>query len=240
MSSNRFHVVVIGAGPVGKTSLVNALLGRSVGETGPTIGTTHHGLGHTYSVEGVEGTLLLTDTPALGDPGSEGTARAEDARLERARQADLVMFVVEHDLTRTERDTLVELSRLGKRLIVVLNKKDRFTEDDRESISIKLRERLEGFVPAEDIVAVAADPAAVSIRVRKPDGTTEVELEVQPPELEALEERVAEIIESEGEACRPATCCCGHGCASRPVKSSSRSCRDRARALIEATSGSRP
>ena len=40
---NQFHVVVVGTGPVGKTSLVSALLGRSAGATGATFGTTHHG-----------------------------------------------------------------------------------------------------------------------------------------------------------------------------------------------------
>ena len=68
----RFHVVVLGTGPVGKTSLINALLGRSAGETGATIGTTAHGRTHTHAVEGVEGTLLLTDTPGLGEAGRRG------------------------------------------------------------------------------------------------------------------------------------------------------------------------
>src|SRR5438067_11362400 len=148
---DRFHVVVIGAGPVGKTALINALLGRSAGETGATIGTTRSGRMHTYTVEGVEGMLLLTDTPGRGEAGPEGVARETEA-LDLACRADLVLFVVDHDLTRADRQTLLDLSRLGKRLIVVLNKKDRFTADDREAILTKLRERLQGFVPHEDIV----------------------------------------------------------------------------------------
>ena len=77
--AHRFHVVVLGTGPVGKTSLVNALLGRSAGETGATMGTTAHGRSHTHAVEGVEGTLLLTDTPRLGEAGEAGTAREAEA-----------------------------------------------------------------------------------------------------------------------------------------------------------------
>jgi uncharacterized protein len=199
--ADRFHVVAIGIGPVGKTSLINALLGRSAGETGATIGTTAHGLTHTYSVDGVEGTLLLTDTPSLGDPGPEGKAREAEA-FELASHADLVLFLVDHDLTRLERDTLSSLSRLGKRLITVLNKKDRFTEEDRVAILEKLRERLEGVVPPQDILAVAADPAPVAVHVRNLDGTGATELEVVPPELEALEARVAEIIATEGDLVR--------------------------------------
>lgn len=196
-----FHVVVMGTGPVGKTSLINALLGRSVGETGATMGTTRGGAAHTHTVEGVEGTLLLTDTPGLGEAGIEGSAREAEA-MELATRADLLVFVVDHDLTRSDRQALLDMARKGKRLIVALNKKDRLSEDDRGAILAKLCERLDGFVPPEDIVAVAADPAPVRVRVRKPDGTSETVLEIEAPDLEALEWRVAAVLEREGEALR--------------------------------------
>ena len=128
----------------------------------------------------MEGTLLLTDTPGLGDPGPQGAARGAEA-IELACAADLVLFVFDHDLTRTERDTLIELARLDKRLIAVLNKKDRFTEEDRGAILAKICERLDGFVRPEDILAVAAAPAPVPVRVRMPDGTSAIELEAEPP-----------------------------------------------------------
>ena len=200
-AATEFQLVVIGTGPVGKTSLINALLGRAVGEIGATMGTTRVGQSHTHVVEGVEGTLLLTDTPGLGEAGPEGSARELEA-IDLATRADLLVFVVDHDLTRADCQTIFELARQGKRLIVALNKKDRFTEEDREAIMAKLRERLAGFVPAEDIVAVAAAPAPVQVRVRKPDGTTETVLEEDPPDLEALECRVAAVLEREGDALR--------------------------------------
>src|SRR5262249_10716452 len=169
-AGRRFHIVVLGTGPVGKTSLINALLGRSAGPTGATMGTTAHGRSYTHAVEGVEGTLLLTDTPGLGEAGTEGTAREAEA-VELALRADLLVFVVDQDLARADHRMIGEMSREGKRLIVALNKKDRLTENDRESILAKLRERLSGLVPSADVVAIAADPSPVTVRVRKPDGT---------------------------------------------------------------------
>src|SRR3954470_23542932 len=56
--ARRFHVVVFGTGSSGKTSLINALLGREVGMTGPTIGTTRARECHSHTIEGVEGTLV--------------------------------------------------------------------------------------------------------------------------------------------------------------------------------------
>jgi uncharacterized protein len=198
---HRFHVVVLGTGPVGKTSLINALIGRSVGETGATMGTTSRGQSHTHTVGGVEGTLLLTDTPSLGEAGEEGGAREAEA-VELALRADLLIFVVDHDIGRADHRMVGAMAREGKRLIVALNKKDRLTEEDRVAILVKLRERLVDLVPPEDVVAVAADPAPVTVRIRKPDGTTEIALEEEPPDLAALEARVAATLAREGEALR--------------------------------------
>jgi uncharacterized protein (DUF697 family) len=85
---------------------------------------------------------------------------------------------------------------------VALNKKDRFTQEDREAIMGKLRQRLAGFVPLEDIVAIAAAPAPIQVRARRPDGTTQTVLEEEPPDLEDLEARVAAVVEHEGDALR--------------------------------------
>ena len=128
-----FRVVVLGTGPVGKTSLINAMLGRTVGETGAAMGTTRVGQAHTHRVDGVDGTLLLTDTPGLGEAGTEGAAR-EDEAIDLATHADLLVFVVDHDLTRGDCSTISELALRGKRLIVTLNKKDRFVEADRNAV----------------------------------------------------------------------------------------------------------
>jgi len=54
------------------------------------------------------------------------------------------LFVVDHDLTRSEFEPLAALARQGKRSIVILNKRDRFLDADRAAILAKLKERLPG------------------------------------------------------------------------------------------------
>jgi small GTP-binding protein len=197
----RFHVVVFGTGSAGKTSLINALLGRHVGATEATIGTTKGGEEHSYLLEGVEGTLVLTDTPGLSEIGRDGRMREAEAR-DLAARSDLLLFVVDHDLIRSEYEPLLALARQGKRSIVVLNKSDRFTPDDLGAILPKLRERLRGVVPAEDVVAVAAAPRPVPVRVKAADGSVETVLEAEPPDLEGLRGRVAAVLDREGDALR--------------------------------------
>jgi small GTP-binding protein len=197
----EFRVVVFGTGSAGKTSLINALIGREVGATDPIMGTTRQGEIHTEVVEGVEGTLLLTDTPGLSEFGEAGVSREREARR-LAEAADLILFVVDHDLIRAELDALLDLSGLRKRLIVVFNKIDRFNDEDRAAILAKLRERLKGHISSDDVVAVAAAPRPIPVRVVGSDGTSEIHYEPAEPDVTELEARVARILEREGPALR--------------------------------------
>ena len=197
----RFHVVVFGTGSAGKTSLINALLGRAVGRTEPTIGTTRAGEAFTYELEDVEGTVLLTDTPGLSEIGEGGATREAEAR-DLAARADLLLFVVDHDLIRSEFEPMAALARQGKRSIVALNKKDRLVDADREAILAKLRERLAGLVSPADVVAVSASPRPIAVRVQAADGSISTVLEAEPPDLKALRDRIASVLDREGGTLR--------------------------------------
>jgi uncharacterized protein len=197
----EFHVVIFGTGSAGKTSLASALLGREAGKSEAVMGTTRKAENHTYSLEGVDGSLYLTDTPGLSEIGEAGSAREQEAR-DLAARADLLIFVLDHDLVRTEYEPLSALARQGKRSIVFFNKTDRFSEPDSAAILAKLKERLRGLVPPDDIVSGAASPRPLSVRVQNPDGTIDTRLEDVPPELGALRGRIAKILEQEGESLR--------------------------------------
>ena len=234
------RVVVFGTGSAGKTSLINALLGRKVGETEAVIGTTQHGENHTYELGGVEGTVYLTDTPGLAEAGPGGEVREIEARSLAVR-ADLLLFVVDHDLLRGEYERLIELARLGKRSIVVLNKKDRFPDHDLAAIVAKLRERLSGVIDAADIVTVAAAPRPIPVHVRRPDGTTETVLEVEEPDIGTLRAGSARFWRARGSSCGWPTCwfAAAFSSVKRTTSSNGSESRERRR-WSSITSGSRP
>jgi hypothetical protein len=133
--------------------------------------------------------------------GAGGAVREAEAR-DLAARADLLLFVLDHDLIRTEFEPLAALARQGKRSIVVFNKKDRFPEADRKAILAKLRDRLGGIVSPVDIVAVAAAPRPVAVKVRKANGAEETILEAEAPDLKALENRIEAILDREGDVLR--------------------------------------
>jgi small GTP-binding protein len=197
----RFHVVIFGTGSAGKTSLINALLGREVGKTDVILGTTRQGEKHSYEIEDVDGTVILTDTPGLSEIGDAGATREAEAR-DLAARADLLLFVVDHDLIRSEFDPMLALVKQGKRSIVVLNKRDRFVDADRDAILGKLRERLNGVVDPKDIIAVAAAPRPMPVRVERPDGSIEIEYEAEEPDLASLRNRIGAVLDREGDALR--------------------------------------
>jgi len=199
----ELHVVIFGTVSAGKTSLINALMGRRVGETSPVMGTTRRGETHVHSLKGVAGTVHLIDTPGISEAG-EGAVEREDEARDLARRADLLLFVVDHDLIRSEHVRLIELARLGKRSIAVLNKKDRFTDDDLAAIVAKLRDRLGDVVAAEDVVTAAAAPRPIQFRTMCDDGSYDTVLEVQEPDLRALRARIVAVLSDEGHLLRVA------------------------------------
>jgi len=138
----------------GKSAVLNALLGDKVLQTGPINGVTQWPRSvrwtPTLSVEGITGKMPvipgkmpvppmaidLIDTPGLDEVAGE--ARGEMAR-QVTREADLILFVVSGDITRTEYDALCELSLSQKPLILAFNKIDLYTDKEREEIYQNLR-----------------------------------------------------------------------------------------------------
>ncbi|QEH36263.1 tRNA modification GTPase MnmE [Aquisphaera giovannonii] len=194
---STLDVVIFGTVSAGKTSLINALMGRKVGATEAVMGTTRAGETQTYELKSVEAVVRLTDTPGMSEAGEEGMGREALARGLAVR-ADLLLFVVDHDLVRSEYAPLIELARLGKRSIVVLNKKDRFPDEDLAAIRERLRQRLAGVIEPADIVAVAADPRPIPVRVQRPDGGFDTVLEPESPDIEPLRRRIAEVLRRDG------------------------------------------
>ncbi|MBI4718992.1 MAG: DUF697 domain-containing protein [Planctomycetes bacterium] len=195
LAARRYTIVVFGTGSAGKTSVINALLGRPAGATDPVLGTTKDGEEFEYSIDGLsEGRLRLIDTPGLSEIGAAGAMREDRAR-ELAIAADLLLFVVDQDLREIEFRPLAALARLGKRAVLAFNKRDLYREDDCVAITARLRERVRDFIAAADVVVCAAAPAAVT--VRGPSGTHS---QTPAADVGDLAERLAAVLRLEGRS----------------------------------------
>jgi small GTP-binding protein len=195
---STLNVVVFGTVSAGKTSLINAFLGREAGPTEAVMGTTQQGESYTYELRSVDATVFLTDTPGLSEAGQGGEIKEAEARALAVR-ADLLLFVIDHDLIRSEYEPLIELARLGKRSIVVLNKMDRFPEADLAAIVTRLRGRLAGVIDPADIVAVAAAPRPLPVLIQREGGSFETVQEQEPPDIAPLRSRIGQVLRREGK-----------------------------------------
>jgi uncharacterized protein (DUF697 family) len=120
---------------------------------------------------------------------------------EAAQRADLILFVTDSDLNDTEYTALQTLAHVHKPLIVVLNKIDLYSPDQRQRLLDVLRsERLADLVPPDDVVVAAADPREVEYVVESASGRTSSQWRQPPPDVEQLKARIIELLEREGTA----------------------------------------
>lgn len=192
----RLDVAVYGLINAGKSSLINALAGSPERPTGPIGGTTREVAEVAWreidaEVGGFE--VRLLDTPGIEEVGDETRS---GLAIEAAVGSDLVLFVVAEDLTETARRALLELREVGKPIVAVLNKVDLLSAEEESSILAAIRGRLDGIVPPEDVVAIAAAPI-VRERVREGE-TTRVEARRGEPRVELLVGRLLVAIAESG------------------------------------------
>jgi hypothetical protein len=181
---------VFGTGSAGKTSLINALVGRMVGEVGATMGTTTVGASHKLRLKGVERDILIVDTPGILEAGDAGTERERLAR-QLATEADMLLFVLDGDLRQSEYKPLTDLVTIGKRSILVLNKIDLLTNSDLEIILNSLHQKLRGQIGPNDIIAISANPQTVTLDTGE---------RIAPePDVMPLIKHLAAVIRAEGD-----------------------------------------
>ncbi|HEY9845223.1 MAG TPA: GTP-binding protein [Candidatus Caenarcaniphilales bacterium] len=203
------RIAVFGLVSRGKSAVLNALLGQRVFQTGPLNGVTQWprsvrwSPGSTaanpdgFQLQGPKVQVELIDTPGLDE--INGQVRAQMAK-DVTQQADLILFVIAGDLTRTEYQALCELREAQKPLLLVFNKMDLYPHRDRESIYQHLQnQRLRELITVQEVVLTAADPAPLQVRVEWPDGRISYEWESLPPQVDQLKQQLLHTLNQEGQ-----------------------------------------
>ncbi len=195
LARGELHLAVFGRVSVGKSALGNALLGEPAFETGVLHGTTTRATQQQWTEAGGAG-LHLIDTPGINE--LDGEAR-ERLAFEVAEISDLVLFVVDGDMTQVERDALATLARTERPLLLVLNKADRYDEAERERLLARLREHAAGLLPADNVLTCAAQPAPLRIIDVDAAGNERERRETRAPDVAQLRERLLAICAREGK-----------------------------------------
>ncbi|WP_424102868.1 GTP-binding protein [Moorena producens] len=207
LDQGLIRIAAFGLVSRGKSAVINALVGQKILKTGPIHGVTQWPKSVQWTPSSDSEVLLeLIDTPGLDE--IHGEVKAQMAR-EVVSQADLILFVVAGDITRTEYQALCELRQSQKPLILVFNKIDLYPEQDREAIYQQLQQlgtgspkdrRLQKMLSADEIVLVAAEPASMEVRVEWPDGRVTYEWETPPPNVDQLKQKIFSLLNREGRS----------------------------------------
>ena len=152
--AGRIHLCFFGEISTGKSSLIKALV-PDADVTVDVVGGSTTDVRHYRWRDDAGHQILLTDVPGTG--GIE--KGLDDIALQEAQRAHVVLFVCDGDLARQEAQAVERLSQLGKPVIIVLNKADRYSREDQAALLQRLLEHLDragGEIERDRVVAVSA------------------------------------------------------------------------------------
>jgi len=191
----HIHISVLGRVSVGKSSLLNALIGQAKFSISPLHGETTevaYASCQEYEAEGI----FFIDTPGINE--IEGEVREKLAH-EIAARSDIILFIVDGDMTDTEYQALKQVVSESRPVILVLNKVDRYTRTEKESLLNLLRHRVEGLVDSCYVIgATARNTKKYYLLVDEQGNETET-CQSFPPDTGELKECLWSIVKEQGK-----------------------------------------
>jgi len=194
--NEEIHVAVFGRVGVGKSTLLNALLAKHAFTTSPLHGETRVEAREAWDLL-QDGKVVLIDTPGIDELA--GGEREELAR-KISKRADVILMVCEGDLTRLEHEALLELVKMGRSIVLVLNKSDRYNDEELHLLMERLRERTAEWLSPSSVVSVSAEPRAITVIRQDQAGNEREEKRQQEPDIGDLKHVLWELLEKDGKS----------------------------------------
>ena len=195
LQHGHLHIAAFGRVSTGKSSLLNALIGEEKFTVSPLHGETRKASMQEWSEVQAAGVFLI-DTPGLDEAGGEDR---ELLAKEVANRSDLVIFVLDSDITDSELQSLQTLLSQGRPVVVALNKSDLYTQDELDALLQSVRSKTAGKVQPGDVQAVAAQPRAQQVVALDQQGNETVSTRARSPDVAQLKLRLWDIFEAEGK-----------------------------------------
>jgi tRNA modification GTPase len=116
------NTIIVGKPNVGKSSILNALLGEERALVTPFPGTTRDFIQETISIQGIP--IIIQDTAGLHEGQDEIDKMGMELTRSRLSRAELVLFVIDGSQGIDDRDRAIVDEIKGKTVIAIINKSD--------------------------------------------------------------------------------------------------------------------
>ena len=143
------RTAIVGRPNVGKSSILNMILGENRAIVTDIEGTTRDTLEETVNINGI--VLRLIDTAGIRDTVDIVERMGVDKAKEMITDADLVLFIADGASAVTEDDISIINALSGKKIIALVNKQDLPTMIDMDELTAAL-----GEVGCKDILRISA------------------------------------------------------------------------------------
>lgn len=169
LDRQKIKVAVTGGKSVGKSTLIQVLK---------------------QNLETQNWVSLEETAPLFRETGDNSDA----AVLAEVAKSDFVLFLTNGDLTDSEFQTLQQLKAANQPAILVFNKQDQYLADERASILLSLKQRMQG-----NVVATAASPIAIKVRKHEADGAVQEWMEQPAADIQQLTQQLGEVLAQQGQ-----------------------------------------
>lgn len=191
----HIHIAAIGRVSVGKSSLLNALLGEDRFSVSPL-----HGETTTIDMadwdEANSGGIFFIDTPGLNEVDGESREKMAKDLMSRV---DLILFVIDSDLTQSEKNALIEISQYNRPIILVINKSDRFNQNEKKLLISSIEKLTDNIINNKNILFACAKKREQTILMVNEEGIETETTRQLPPDINQLKTRLWEILNDEGK-----------------------------------------
>ncbi|MEL6868177.1 MAG: GTPase [Pseudomonadota bacterium] len=181
-AGDQLDIALFGEVSTGKTSLAKALLPDADVVISPLAGSTTDVARYAWQAT-TGATITLADLPGL-----DAVGKALDATMmDEARRAHAVVFVTDGDLTRQQLEALQSLTRIGKPLIVTLNKADRYSAEEQAALLVRLQERIAADAQSVNPVLIVTIAGGEETVLMQDDaGRRSAQTRERPPDVSQL------------------------------------------------------
>ncbi|MBH8561995.1 DUF697 domain-containing protein [Nostoc sp. CENA67] len=124
----------------------------------------------------------------------EAGDKSHVAAFAELNQADFILFLTNGDLTDSEFQTLQQLKAANQPTILVFNKQDQYLADERASVLLSLKQRMQN-----NVVATAASPVPIKVRKHEVDGSVQEWTEQPAPDIQQLAQQLNEVLAQQAQ-----------------------------------------